>query len=309
MNKDELGSFLRSRRERVRPEEAGLAAGRRRQTPGLRREEVALLAGISVDYYIRLEQGRGPQPSAQVLTALSRTLRLTGDEHDYLLRMGGQAPVRTGSAPEVPENALRLLDRIEEFPAVIVNVCWDLLAWNRMLVALIGDPAARPPRERNTLRWLFGGAPALLSDHSGPARQAVADLRASGRYPDDPDVRQIVDELTAASPLFAELWAAQDIEVQRTVTKRAEHPLLGEMELDCDVLPLPGGDHRLVLYTAAPGTPSHRKLQRLRSLSGPAESSASCSGAAEGSRDREAVLVDVVAADEPVLDREVQRER
>ncbi|MEV4582569.1 helix-turn-helix transcriptional regulator [Nonomuraea jabiensis] len=267
MNKDELGSFLRSRRERVRPEEAGMAAGGRRQTPGLRREEVALLAGISVDYYIRLEQGRGPQPSAQVLAALSRTLRLSGDEHDYLLRMGGQAPVRTCSAPEIPENALRLLDRLEEFPAVIVNVCWDLLAWNRMLVALIGDPAARPPRERNMLRWLFGGAPALLSDHAGQARQAVADLRASGRYPDDPDVRQLVDELTATSPLFAELWAAQDIEVQRTVTKRAMHPVMGVMELDCDVLPLPGGDHRIVLYTAAPGTPSHRALQRLRSLS------------------------------------------
>ncbi|MEV6036425.1 helix-turn-helix transcriptional regulator [Nonomuraea sp. NPDC052116] len=266
MKKDELGSFLRSRRERVRPEEAGLAPGRRRQTPGLRREEVALLAGISVDYYIRMEQGRGPQPSAQVLAALSRTLRLTGDEHEYLLRMGGQAPVRTGSAPEVPEYARRLLDRFEEFPAVIVNVCWDLLAWNRMLVALIGDPAARPPRRRNTLRWLFGGAPALLSDHADHARQAVADLRASGRYPDDPDVREIVDELTAASPLFAELWAAQDIEVQRTVTKRAMHPVVGVMELDCDVLPLPGGEHRIVLYTAAPGSPSHRGLQRLRAL-------------------------------------------
>ncbi|MFI7131530.1 helix-turn-helix transcriptional regulator [Nonomuraea sp. NPDC050153] len=267
MNKDELGSFLRSRRGRVRPEEAGLAPGRRRQTPGLRREEVALLAGISVDYYIRLEQGRGPQPSAQVLVALSRTLRLTGDEHDYLLRMGGQTPPRAGPAPEVPKNVLRLLERLDEVPAVVVNVCWDLLAWNRMLVALIGDPAAKPRRQRNTLRWLFGGAPALLGNHAGLARQAVADLRASGRYPDDPEVRQFVDELAAASPLFAELWAAQDIEVQRTVTKRAVHPVMGEMELDCDILPLPGGEHRIVIYTAAPGTPSHHALQRLRSLS------------------------------------------
>ncbi|WP_214411038.1 helix-turn-helix transcriptional regulator [Sphaerisporangium fuscum] len=268
MNKEELGRFLRSRRGRVRPEEVGLAAGGRRQTPGLRREEVALLAGISADYYIRLEQGRGPRPSAQVLAALSRTLRLTRDEHDYLLRMGGQAQVRTGSAPEVPENALRLLERLDEVPAMVVNVCWDLLAWNRMLVALIGDPAARPRRERNTLRWLFGGAPALLGDHAGLARQVVADLRAGGRYPDDAQVRLIVDELTAVSPLFAELWAAQDIEVRRTVTKRAAHPVVGELELDCDILPLPGGDHRIVLYTAAPGTPSHRALQRLRSLSG-----------------------------------------
>lgn len=249
------------------PEEAGLARGVRRQTPGLRREEVALLAGISVDYYVRLEQGRGPQPSRQVLAALARTLRLTGDEQDYLLRVGGQLPVRTGLSPEVPANALRLLDRLDEAPAMIVNACWDLLAWNRMLVALIGDPAARPGRQRNTLRWLFGGSRGHLPDnHAELGRQAVADLRAAGRYPDDPEVRRIVEELTASSPRFAELWAAREIEVQRTVTKRMVHPEVGEIDLDCEILSLPGGGHRLVLYTAAPGTTSRHALDRLRAF-------------------------------------------
>ncbi|NUW33748.1 helix-turn-helix domain-containing protein [Nonomuraea sp. SMC257] len=268
MNREELGGFLRSRRERVRPGEVGLAPGSRRQTPGLRREEVALLAGISVDYYIRLEQGRGPQPSAQVLAALSRTLRLTDDEHDYLLRMGDQAPARAGSSSEVPANALRLLDRLDEYPAMIVNVCWDVLAWNEMVVALIGDLGANPPRERNTLRWLFGDSPSRPHNWIEHARQAVADLRASGRYPDDPDVRQIVDELTSTSRLFRELWAEREVEVQRTMTKRTVHPWVGEIELDCEILSVPGGDHRIILYTAAPGTPSHDALKRLRSWRG-----------------------------------------
>ncbi|MEV0237911.1 helix-turn-helix transcriptional regulator [Nonomuraea sp. NPDC050786] len=262
----ELGDFLRSRRARLQPEQVGLAPGHRRQTAGLRREEVALLAGISVDYYIRLEQGRGPQPSDQVLSALGRTLRLTGDEHDYLLRIGGRPPAPRPGSPAGPSpNVLRLLERLGAVPAMVINVCWDVLAWNHMLAALIGDPSDVPARERNTLRWLFG-SPTLPPDHAEFARQAVADLRASARHPDDPDVRRLVSELSAASPLFAELWAEREIEVPRTVTKRAVHPVVGEVELDCEILPLPGGEHRLVLYTAAPDSPSHHALQALSSM-------------------------------------------
>ncbi|MDL4777488.1 helix-turn-helix transcriptional regulator [Actinomadura xylanilytica] len=264
MNKEELGGFLRSRRARVQPAEMGLAAGARRQTPGLRREEVALLAGISVDYYIRLEQGRGPHPSEQVLGALGRVLRLTADEHDHLLRLAGHPPVRAVPTREVPGNVLRLLERLDGVPAMVINVRYDVLAWNPLLVALIGDPAERPAGERNTLRWLFGGDRPPSGSMLQLGRQCVADLRASGRYPGDPDVRRLVDELSASSPQFAALWAAREIAVQRTLRKRTVHPVVGELELDCEILPVPGRDQRLVLYTAAPGTASGHALRRLR---------------------------------------------
>ncbi|WP_225992088.1 helix-turn-helix transcriptional regulator [Actinomadura montaniterrae] len=260
MDRRELAGFLRSRRDRARPDDAGFAAGGRRQTPGLRRAEVALLAGISVDYYIRLEQGRGPRPSAQVLAALGRALRLTGDETRYLL--GFAAPPPAPAPAEVPANVLRLLDRLDGVPAMVINACYDVLAWNRMLTALIGDLAQAPPERRNTLRWLFGGP--LEGARLELARRCVADLRASGRYPADPAVRAIVAELSAASPEFAGMWAAREIEVQRTITKRAVHPVAGELELDCEILPVPGGEHRVVLYTAAPGSASERGLQKLR---------------------------------------------
>ncbi|WP_242890686.1 helix-turn-helix domain-containing protein [Actinomadura litoris] len=260
MDRSELAGFLRSRRERVGPREAGLAPGGRRQTPGLRRAEVALLAGISVDYYIRLEQGCGPRPSGQVLTALGRALRLSDDESDYLLGFAGRPPPRPSR--EVPGNVLRLLERLDAVPAMVINVRYDVLAWNRMLTALIGDLAEAPPERRNTLRWLFSGR--LDEDKRALARRCVADLRASGRYPEDPAVREIVAELSAASPEFAALWAAREVEVQRTLTKRAVHPVAGELELDCEILPVPGTDQRVVLYTAAPGSLSRRGLELLR---------------------------------------------
>lgn len=244
----------------------GLAPGARRQTPGLRREEVALLAGISVDYYIRLEQGRGPHPSDQVLTAIGRALRLTGDEHDYLLRLAGQAPTPVDPAREVPANVLRLLARLDDVPAMVINTCFDVLAWNRMLVALMGDLSAVPFRRRNRLRWLFDGSNRATYDRSGLARLCVADLRASGRYPGDPDVRRLVDELSAESAEFAALWAEREIEVRLTITKRTVHPVVGELELDCEILTVPGHDHRVLLYTAAPGTTSRAALDRLRSV-------------------------------------------
>jgi transcriptional regulator with XRE-family HTH domain len=267
MNRQELGGFLRSRRARIQPAEVGLTPGRRRQTPGLRREELALLAGISVDYYIRLEQGRGPHPSEQVLTALGRALRLSGDERDYLLRLGGQAPVPADSTREVPANVLRLLERLDDVPAMVINTRFDVLAWNEMLVALIGDLSSTPARRRNMLHWLFGDMGLCTLDKQDLARMCVADLRASGRYPDDPGVRGLVDELSAQSPQFAALWAEREIEVQRTFTKRAVHPLVGELELDIETLSVPGHEHRVLLYTAAPGTRSHESLRRLRRLS------------------------------------------
>lgn len=264
MRRGELGGFLRSRRARVQPAQAGLAAGGRRHTPGLRREEVALLAGISVDYYIRLEQGRGSRPSAQVLTSLGRVLRLTGDELAYLLRLADQAPAPADPTREVPKTILRLLERLDETPAMVINACFDVLAWNPMMTALIGDLAAVPDARRNRLRRLFSSQDPAAGNTVELARQCVADLRAGGRYPDDPEVRRLVDELTAESPLFAELWAEREVEVRRSITKRTVHPLVGELELDCEILAVPGHEQRLLLYTAAPGTPSHHSLGHLR---------------------------------------------
>lgn len=263
VNRTELGGFLRSRRARLQPADVGLAPGRGRQTPGLRREEVALLAGISVDYYIRLEQSRGPHPSDQVLTALGRALRLTGDEHTYLLRLAGQAPPPADPARQVLPTVRRLLDRLDDVPAMVINACYDPLAWNRLMVALIGDLSTVPERRRNRLRWLFDDSNGM-ADRLGLARQCVADLRAGGRYPDDPQVRALVDDLARESPEFARLWAEREIEVRRSITKRTVHPVVGELELDCEILTVPGHDQRLLLYTAAPGTTSYQALRALR---------------------------------------------
>jgi transcriptional regulator with XRE-family HTH domain len=264
MDRIELGGFLRSRRARLRPADVGLAPGGRRQTPGLRRTEVALLAGISVDYYVRLEQGRGPRPSEQVLGALGRALRLTADEHAYLRQLAG--PVAVPAPRPVPANVLRLLDRLDDVPAMVIDARYDLLAWNRMLVALIGDPAALPAPSRNRLRRLFDTGDTITGNRLELARLCVADLRAGGRYPADPAVRSLVDELLEESPEFARLWAEREVVVQRTLTKRTVHPVAGPLELDCEILAVPGHEHRLLVYTAAPGTSSAEGLRRLRAL-------------------------------------------
>ncbi len=195
-----------------------------------------------------------------MLAALARALRLPDGEADYLAGFAGRPPVRT--VREVPANVLRLLERLDGVPAMVINARYDVLAWNRMLTALIGDLAEAPEERRNTLRWLFSGP--LSGDRRALARRCVADLRASGRYPADPGVRAIVDELSAFSPEFARMWADREVEVQRTLTKRAVHPVAGELELDCEILPVPGCDQWVVLYTAAPGSPSHEGLRRLR---------------------------------------------
>jgi hypothetical protein len=194
-------------------------------------------------------------------------LRLTGDEHDYLLRLGGHAPASVEPAREVPANVLRLLDRLDDVPAMVINACYDVLAWNQMMVALIGDLSAVPYRRRNRLRWLFDSSNVAVGNKLQLARQCVADLRAGGRYPGDPNVRRLVDELSADSPQFAALWAEREIEVRRSITKRSVHPIVGELELDCEILTVPGHDVRLLLYTAAPGTISHEALAVLRSMS------------------------------------------
>ncbi|HEU5421393.1 MAG TPA: helix-turn-helix transcriptional regulator [Streptosporangiaceae bacterium] len=266
----ELASFLRLWRGRLQPGDVGLDAGPRRRTPGLRRQEVAQLAGMSVDYYTRLEQGRGPRPSQQVILALGRALRLQSDELAHLHYLAGQVPqLPPRPESEVRPGLLRLLDRLDDTPALICDAKYDVLAWNAMATALLGNFAALPPDGRNVI-WRFFTHPAARAryDEAGArqfARGSVADLRAAAaRYPRDAGIRQLVTRLQQASPDFAALWAQRDVRVRRSTCKRLCHPALGWLELDCDALHDPDRDQWLILYTAAPGTPSHDALRELR---------------------------------------------
>lgn len=265
----ELAAFLRRWRARVQPSEVGLERGRRR-TPGLRRQEVATLAGMSVDYYVRLEQGRGPRPSRQTLAALGRALRLTDDERSHLHYLAGEVPAPP-AAPvrEVRPGLLHLLERLVDTPALVCDAKYDVLAWNPMAAALFGDFSAVPEDERNVV-WRFFARP-QARDRLDPgdarrfAREAVADLRAvTARYPRDPGVRSLVERLLAASPEFRTLWADGDVRLRRSTRKLIRHPVAGLLDLQCEALHDPARDQWTVFYTAAPGSPTSDALQALR---------------------------------------------
>lgn len=270
VDRAELAAFLRRRRARVQPTEVGLPAGQRRRTPGLRRQEVAQLAGMSVDYYIRLEQGRGPRPSRQMIAAIGRALRLSDDEQAYLHHLAGEVPgPPPGPVRDVRPGVLHLLDRLDDTPALVCDATYDVLAWNAMAAALIVDFSTLPPSERNVI-WRFFTDSSSRKRHDADgarrfAREAVADLRtAAARYPDDAGVRSLVDRLLAASTEFRDLWAQQDVQVHRSTHKRLHHPLVGWLDLDCEGLHDPNRDQWIVFYTAAPGTPSHEALRLLK---------------------------------------------
>jgi transcriptional regulator with XRE-family HTH domain len=274
-NRAELARAIKRARDRVRPEDAGLPAGPRRRVPGLRREELALLAGVSVDYVVRLEQARGPQPSEQVLTALCRALRLETDERDHLFHLAGAAPPHSGLIDlHVRPSVLRLIDRFGDLPALVMSAKGDVLAWNAMSSALHGDWSALRPERRNQPRLRFlpdpsdpprsrvGGTPA---ERTATAAQTVAHLRSvAGRYPDDPGLARLLEDLLAGSAEFRELWADADAGTWRSHTKTVEHPSLGELVLDCDSLHVPDVDQRLIVYSAAPGSPAAQALALLR---------------------------------------------
>ncbi|MEU4676245.1 helix-turn-helix transcriptional regulator [Micromonospora sp. NPDC023737] len=269
LRRDELAAFLRTRRARLRPAEVGLPEGARRRTPGLRRQEVAQLAGMSVDYYIRLEQGRGPHPSRQVLAALARALLLSRDERAYLFRVAGESPPpSTGPSREVSPGLQHLIDAMTETPAYLVDASYQVLAWNRLARHFIGDLSTVPPAERNTIRWTFRQRDddAHWSDRDVVSfvRTSVADLRAAyGRYPNDPSIRQLVTELLGTSPRFARLWAEHDVAERRPVVKRVAHPEHGPLEFECRVLYVPETDQRLITYVPEPGSPTQAIFRRL----------------------------------------------
>ena len=262
-----VGSYIQAWRHRLQPADAGLPAGSARRTRGLRREELASLAGISVDYLVRLEQGRATNPSTQVLAALSRALRLAAEERDHLYTVAGQAPPRRSAMPaHVPPSVQRLVDRLADLPVAVYDPAWTIITWNAAWAALMGDPSAMSGRDRNLIWRMFTGKSTRVRKSDAEAddfeTNAVADLRrAAGTYPDDARLRQLVNELGQASPRFAALWAQRVVTSTGPNSKTIDHPDVGPITLDCDVLTVAGSDLRLVVYTAEPSSPDASRLR------------------------------------------------
>ncbi|WP_225729822.1 MULTISPECIES: helix-turn-helix domain-containing protein [unclassified Nocardia] len=265
MDLDALATFLRSRRDRVRPEDVGLPSGPRRRVTGLRRDEVAHLAGASTDYYTQLERGAA-QPSEQMLAALARALRLTHDERDYLFRLAGRPlPLPSGPGAHVQPGMLDLLDRLERTPAMVITDLHAVLVQNPLAQALLGPPIqARGLRASFLYRWFTEPDSRRIypeQEHEHHSRVFVADLRAVvGRRGHDADVRSVVDNLLRYSEEFAALWEQQDVAVRRDDRKRIAHPQLGVLELNCLTLVSEDGRQRLLWFTAPPGTAAVEQL-------------------------------------------------
>lgn len=268
---DELGAFLRSRRAGLRPEDVGFKPGRARRVPGLRREEVAALASVSVDYVTRLEQGR-IRPSEPVLDSLARALRLDVVERAHLFALAGRIPPVEHTRPrgEVRPGLLRLLAAVEPLPAFVTDPSLDLLAWNSTASLLFGGFERRPAEERNLARMVFLDPEVgeLLGAPECVGAGFVAALRvllATGRP--DPRVEALVDELCEGSEAFRALWA-EHIVVKRTHGRETfHHPHVGPLDLDWDRLTVPGGGGQaLMVYSAEPGTPSATALTLLATL-------------------------------------------
>jgi len=275
VDRNGLASFLRSRRERIGPADVGLPAGSRRRTPGLRREEVARLAHVSVEYYTRLEQGRGPHPSREVLAGLTGALRLTDAERLHLHHLAEQPPAPPrGPRRDVRTSILELIGRLPLAAATVTSAAFEVLAWNDLAAALLEDFSAVPPRDRNLLRRAFlgphtGGHRLYgVSDPDDFARSAVARLRAAAaRYPHDPGIARLVADLRDGSEDFARSWASHDVGDARVLTKTFRHPLVGPVTVNCDVLEISDRDQQVVIYTADPGSASE-EAPRLLSVVG-----------------------------------------
>ncbi len=267
----ELGGFLRARRSQLTPQEVGLPANRmQRRVPGLRREEVAQLACISVDYYTRLEQGR-VQASATVLEVLARALRLDSDQRSYVYRLAGKVSTRPRRRPSEPVRPAmqRLLDHVTETPAMVLGRRLDILAWNAGAAALFMDFGRIPAPERNYVRLLFTdpGMRALHADWDDAARISVATLRMEAAHgQSDPQLSTLVGDLSLRDADFRRWWASHQVSSASYGTKHYQHPVVGPLTLDCDMWAGPDGtEQRLMVLTAEPGTPSHEALGILAS--------------------------------------------
>jgi transcriptional regulator with XRE-family HTH domain len=243
--------------------------------PGLRREELAQLAGVSVDYYVRLEQGRAGKPSEGVLDAIGRALRLDDAERAHLYDLG--RPVRRRRREPRPERVRpevrRLVDALDGIPAMVLGRRMDVLAWNRLNAALLVDWDSLPREQRNAARHFFldEGARELYVDWDENAEATVAYLRlAAGRHPDDPGLTELIGELSMKSEAFRRLWARHDVREKTHGSKRLQHPIVGPLTLAYETLALTGdGDQTLFVYTAEPGSTSETALRLLGSAAQP----------------------------------------
>ncbi|MFF2555400.1 helix-turn-helix transcriptional regulator [Nocardia sp. NPDC058058] len=270
MDRVKLAEFLRRSRERLRPEQVDLAAGSRRRTPGLRREELAQLAGVSADYVMRLEQGRSSQPSPQVLAALARALRLSEDERDHLYLLAGQRPPAAALAGDrVRPALLYLLDRLGDTPAQLITDLGDLLAQNALADALFGCVCEIAEPDRNIVwRWFTDPHMRALypaADHEQLGRELVADLRAAAahRGHDHPSTA-LIERLEAASDEFATQWHRHEVAHRRGHRVRVLHPAVGPIEFDFEILHTRATDQLLRLFTPTPDSASIEALGRLR---------------------------------------------
>ncbi|MFD7997261.1 helix-turn-helix domain-containing protein [Streptomyces mexicanus] len=268
----ELSEFLRTRRARLQPEDVGLAHyGRQRRVPGLRREELAQLAGVSVAYYTRLEQGNGRNVSAEVLDSIARALRLTDAEHAHLIHLAKPKHKKKQAArtQQVRSSLRQLLDTMDGVPAYVVGRRSEVLAWNRMAAAVFGDWAQLPAPERNWARMVFlkHEYRDLFIEWEQKAIDIVCALRMeAGCYPEDPRLSALVGELSVKSEEFRRLWAAHDVKEKSHGVKRLRHPLVGDLALMYESLKLADdADQSLVVYHAEPGSPSAEALRLLAS--------------------------------------------
>ncbi|MCI2423744.1 helix-turn-helix domain-containing protein [Saccharopolyspora sp. K220] len=269
----ELSEFLRTRRARLKPADVGLAEyGRRRRVPGLRREELAQLAGVSVAYYTRLEQGNGRNVSGEVLDAISGALKLSDAEHAHLLHLAKPKQQKRRPAPQrqqVRPALLELLTALEGVPAYVWGRRTDVLAWNRTASALFGDWAARAPQERNWARLTFLDPTArrLFVDWESKASDVVGNLRLdAGQHADDPVLAALIGELSMKSEDFRRLWAAHDVKKKSHGSMRLMNPLAGELTLRYETFALPGDQEQsLATYHAEPGSASEEALRLLAS--------------------------------------------
>ncbi|NEA31833.1 helix-turn-helix transcriptional regulator [Streptomyces sp. SID13031] len=275
--RDELTEFLKSRRARVRPEDLGLKVfpGRRR-VPGLRREELAQVAGVSADYYVRLEQGRTENVSQEILDAVAEVLGLDEAEREHLTRLARPArrPKARRTTQRVRPGVRQLLNSLETVPAFLLGHRMDVLAWNRLAAAVVGDFAQLPPRERNLPRRVFldESARDLYPQWEAMAVESVGYLRLyAGRYPDDPELAELVGELSIHSAEFRKQWARHDVRDKSFGVKELQHPLVGPLSLQYETLLLPGDpDQTILTFSAVPGSESEAALRLLASWTSPA---------------------------------------